>query len=386
MTVVFFSNYLSIHQLPFSDEMYEILGSDYHFVSCEPYNDDRKKMGWQQENRKYEVKSYESEQAYEYAKKLALESDIMIYGSAKYEFVKLRSDSKKIVFRYSERLLKRGLYDFLRSLDILRNIKFNFLTRTPNAYLLSASMYAPYDFRLTLAKFKKRFKWGYFPETKQYESIEQLLERNRDKRVSILWVARMIGWKHPEVLIPLAKELLRCGFDFEINMLGDGELFEPIQKAIAENGLEKYIYLHGSIPSDRVRDYMEKSDIFLFTSDYNEGWGAVLNESMNSACAAVCSDAIGSSGYLIEDGKNGLLYRNGDTDDLLQKVKLLMENTEYRQALGIAAYHTITDQWSAGEAARRFVQLGNAVLAGETVDFESGPLSKAEIIRPRKVW
>ena len=34
---------------------------------------------------------------------------------------------------------------------------------------------------------------------------------------------------------------------------------------------------------------MEKADIFLFTSDRREGWGAVANEAMNSACALVVS-------------------------------------------------------------------------------------------------
>lgn len=46
--------------------------------------------------------------------------------------------------------------------------------------------------------------------------------------------------------------------------------------------------------ASEVRSYMEKADIYLFTSDFNEGWGAVLNESMNSGCAVVASHAIGS--------------------------------------------------------------------------------------------
>ena len=49
---------------------------------------------------------------------------------------------------------------------------------------------------------------------------------------------------------------------------------------------------------------MEKSEIFLFTSDKGEGWGAVLNESMNSACAVVASHAIGSVPFLLKDGEN----------------------------------------------------------------------------------
>ena len=46
-----------------------------------------------------------------------------------------------------------------------------------------------------------------------------------------------------------------------------------------------------------------------------EGWGAVLNEAMNSGCACIASHAIGSAGFLIEHGENGFVYRDGDMDD-----------------------------------------------------------------------
>lgn len=57
--------------------------------------------------------------------------------------------------------------------------------------------------------------------------------------------------------------------------------------------------------SRKVREHMEDADIFLFTSDYNGGRGAVLNESMNSGCMVAASHAIGSVPFLLEDGKRG---------------------------------------------------------------------------------
>ncbi len=51
----------------------------------------------------------------------------------------------------------------------------------------------------------------------------------------------------------------------------------------------------GAMSPDKVRAYMERADVFLFTSDFNEGWGAVLNESMNSGCAVVASHAMVSA-------------------------------------------------------------------------------------------
>ena len=65
MIIAFFSNYLSHHQLPFSEEMNKIRDCEYYFISCEPFNDERIKLGWKSENKKnYELRPYESQEDY----------------------------------------------------------------------------------------------------------------------------------------------------------------------------------------------------------------------------------------------------------------------------------------------------------------------------------
>ena len=127
---------------------------------------------------------------------------------------------------------------------------------------------------------------------------------------------------------------------------------------------------------------MEEASIFLFTSDRYEGWGAVLNEAMNSGCAVVASHAIGSVPFLINDGKNGLIYRSGDIEDLYKKVKYLIDNKEKTAELGKNAYYAITDLWNAETAAERFKQLVQVINAGGADDlFNDGPCSKAKVLK-----
>lgn len=79
----------------------------------------------------------------------------------------------------------------------------------------------------------------------------------------------------------------------------------------------------------------------MFTSDFNEGWGAVLNEAMNSGCAILASHAIGAVPYLLKDGENELIYQNDNFDDLMNKVKKLVESKELRRLLGKNAFNSI---------------------------------------------
>ena len=166
-----------------------------------------------------------------------------------------------------------------------------------------------------------------------------------------------------------------------MDIIGDGELKADIHRQIMEHHLEKSVTMHGFIAPDQVRNYMDRADIFLFTSDFHEGWGAVLNEAMNSGCACVASHAIGAAPYLIHDGENGFLYRNGDTQQLCNQVETLVKNTSLCRTVGLNAYRTIADTWNADAAAKRLIAFCKAIKHQEKApEYQDGPMSKARFL------
>jgi len=78
---------------------------------------------------------------------------------------------------------------------------------------------------------------------------------------------------------------------------------------------------------------------------------------MNSGCAVVASHAIGSVPFLIKHNENGLIYKNGDLDDLYIKVKYLIDNPQKQEDIGREAYSTIVDLWNAEVAAEKFIKI-----------------------------
>ena len=200
---------------------------------------------------------------------------------------------------------------------------------------------------------------------------------------SILWVARLIEWKHPDASIRVAERLRNDGYRFKLNLIGSGVMAQEIGQSIRDKGLTDCVEMLGAMKPEQVREHMEKAEIFLFTSDFNEGWGAVLNESMNSGCAVVASHAIGSVPFLIRDGVNGLIYKNGDIDDLYDKVKYLLDNPEKRMEIGRQAYKTLKEEWNAENAAHRFLKIVKAIQSGNPHPdlYTDGPCSKAEKLK-----
>ncbi len=382
MKITFVSNFMNSHQRMFSEEMYKLCQGEYKFVACTPVSAERIKFGFSDENKAtdYIVRAYENNKQYDFAKKLMQDSDVVIFGSGDEELFALRMQNKdKITFRYTERLFKKGT--FRRFVPIVykhmydRYVKY---TNDNKFAVLCASAYTSNDLKLCGFTEEKCYKWGYFPNVIEHD-IDNLM--NKKLKNTILWVGRFLDWKHPEIPILIAKKLRADGYSFEMNLIGSGQMEQAVQRMIEDNNLQDSVHMLGAKKTAEVREYMEKSQIFFSTSDRYEGWGAVLNEAMNSGCAVVASHIIGSAPFMINDGKNGLIYENGRLDDLYYKTKCLLDNGDMCEILGKNAYLTMTNEWNAENAAKKLMILINNINEGKSGTIFEGVCSKAEPLK-----
>ena len=380
MKVVFASNFLNHHQLPLCKAFESFQDIEFNFIATTPVPKGRLKMGYHNMNNDYDfvVCAYENSESHKKALELCENADVVITGSASKEYIRQRLKSKKLTFRYSERIykIKPPLYQMP-----FRAVKYFWESgRHKNLYLLCSSAYTSSDYAKTHTLINKAYKWGYFPEVKKYDDIDITVSQKHTN--SILWAGRLIDWKHPETAVQVALRLKQAGYKFVLNIIGTGTMEDELKTLISSHGLNDCVKMLGSMSPEKVREYMEQSEIFLFTSDRQEGWGAVLNEAMNSGCAAVADHEIGSVPFLVRDGENGYIYPDGNINSLYAKVKYLLDNKEERDKLGINAYKTICNEWNAEVAAERFIALSEALLNGNKKPnlYENGVCSKAEIL------
>lgn len=376
MKIVFASNYFNHHQKAFCNALYKQLGDDFAFVATTVMREERRAMGYAD----IDVPGYvidlngANADCIDRAKRLIIDADVIISGSVPTVMLRERILSGKLTFRYTERPFKKSP-SFLNwcSFGMKSIIKY-FPYR--NVYLLCASAFAASDYGSCGLFQNSAYKWGYFPETSRY-NIRGI--QSKKKRAQILWCGRFLHWKHPDDAIKVAYRLKTEGYDFELDFIGSGEKENELKGMAADMGLQDCVRFLGTMNPERVRNHMETAGIYLFTSDRNEGWGAVLNESMNSGCAVVASDAIGSVPYLVKDGQNGFTYCSGDLEMMYEKVKYLLDHPIEQQRLGIAAYETILNEWNAEVAAERFLNLAQQILEGNMHPnlYESGPCSRA---------
>ncbi len=368
MRIVFLSNYFNHHQKPLSDALFCLTGGQYRFIATEAMTQERIRMGWGGEEASYVMQYDETPDR---CQQWIDQAEVVLFGSAPYGLIRERLRKKKLTFVYSERIYKQ---ECPRWQLPLRRIKYYYkYGRFSNLYLLCASAYTASDYARTGTFVGKAYSWGYFPELKTYGDIAAVIAGKQPG--SILWVARYLDWKHPEMPVLLAKALREKGYKFQIEMIGAGEMEPQIREMIEEQGLQDWVHMLGAMKPEQVRAHMEKAQIFLMTSDRQEGWGAVLNEAMNSGCAVVADRAAGAVPMLVAHGKNGLVY---DTQEmLLRHVQSLLDDPALSAEYGKEAYRTMTGAWNGDVAAWRLLQLiGDLERQGTSARFREGPCAK----------
>lgn len=380
MKIVFVSNFMNHHQLVLCDSIYKRLNGEFSFIATEEIPKERLELGYADLNnsRSYILRAYEARNEAN-AFLACNNADVLLVGSAPDEYIK-NSDRRKLIFRYSERPYKN--HSKVRAL--LSEMKHHYRFWKYNISILCASAYTAGD-HARYGMYKNRcYKWGYFPEVKIYSDNEKPVKFNKvHHEVEILWAGRLLSWKHPEVAIEVAQRLNDDGYLFHLNIIGTGEMEEALKKSVDLAGLNNKVHFFNSMPPERVRNHMESADIFLFTSDHNEGWGAVLNEAMNSLCAVVANDSIGSVPFIINDGINGFVYQD-DSESLFEKVKMLIDNRELRGQIQENAYNTMVNYWNPEVAAERLINLISYIQEGVGTPYCEGPCSRADVLKEKK--
>jgi len=388
MKFIFVSNYINHHQKPFCDALYENLGDEFAFVATMPMEKERVSMGWDTKLTElpYVKLLYEDDTI----EKLIYEAECVLFGwSEREDIAQKRLLSGMPTLRVSERLYRDGRYKAISPRGLIAKYHEHIRFRNYPVYMLCAGAYTAADFNLIHAYPNKCLKWGYYPPLRKYEEgelakIKRKFRDENDGKIQIVWAGRFIKLKHAEYMVKLAKDLNDLNIGFHIHMVGAGELEDDLKKMADELGVNNHLTWYGFKKPDEVRDIMEKCEIHLCTSNQLEGWGAVVNEGMNSGCVEIVSNRMGVTPFLIRDGVNGFSYPNDDYIAMRECVVNVINDTQKKAVISEQAIKTISNEWNADNAAKRLLKLIDTLVSaykkGETPKVvlpDDGPLSLA---------
>jgi len=148
---------------------------------------------------------------------------------------------------------------------------------------------------------------------KKFEKIENIT--NKDKKY-IIGIGRLTKQKNFALLINAFNQIKKKYHEYELIIIGEGEKKSELLKLVKYYQLEKEIHLVGF--KDNVYKYLKKADCFILTSLWEDP-GFVLIEAGLSNTTVISSNCRNGPEEILENGKNGYLFKNNDLNDLLEK-------------------------------------------------------------------
>lgn len=108
-------------------------------------------------------------------------------------------------------------------------------------------------------------------------------------------------------------------YDLSVTLFGTPERPKELPEWI------KYV----KSPSKEEHNEIYNNAAIYIAPSIQEGWGLTVGEAMICGAAIACSEAKGFK-EMVEDNKNGVIFRTADVDDIVEKVSELIEDNERR--------------------------------------------------------
>lgn len=143
---------------------------------------------------------------------------------------------------------------------------------------------------------------------------------------TVISVGRLITSKNHKELIDIFSEINMK--DWELIIVGDGELRATLENYISSKNLNEKILLPGK--SDKIEEWLDKGSIFAFTS-LSEGFPNALNEAMAYPLACIAYDCPAGVSDLIINNVNGYLIPIKNKNLYREKLEELMYSEKVRQ-------------------------------------------------------
>lgn len=176
---------------------------------------------------------------------------------------------------------------------------------------------------------------------------------------TVLAVGRYNHQKGFERLIDAWNLVCQKVNDWNLLIIGDGELRQDLLRQIEMNGLNEKVVLK-KVQADEMPDVYANASIFALSS-YYEGLPMVLLEAQAAGLPIVSFACKCGPKDIIEDGISGFLVEEGDTDALAERVIDLINDESLRSEMGQAAYRN-SARYAEGVIMRQWEDLFQQVI------------------------
>ena len=182
--------------------------------------------------------------------------------------------------------------------------------------------------------------------------------REDNNKVNLLFVGRLVPYKGADMLIEaIAKLADSIKEKILLTIVGDGSEKGRLEAKVQELNLGEIVKFTGWVNQEDTLLYYRKSDIFCFPS-IREFGGAVVLEAMACGLPCIVANNGGIGEYVTEETgfKIEPISRDYLTQELTQKIHILVENEELRQKMSAKSIER-SREFTWEEKAKKIVEI-----------------------------
>jgi colanic acid/amylovoran biosynthesis glycosyltransferase len=179
----------------------------------------------------------------------------------------------------------------------------------------------------------------------------------------LVCVGRLCEQKGQQLLVDAAQRLLASGSDFELVLVGDGEMRADIEALALRYGLQSRVRITGWMSGAQVREEILAARALVLPS-FAEGLPVVIMEAM-ALRRPVISTFVAGIPELVQPGKHGWLVPAGDAEALAHAMRACLDTPAHQLAcMGEAAHKRVLERHSVDIEAGKIVELFHALVPG----------------------
>lgn len=124
--------------------------------------------------------------------------------------------------------------------------------------------------------------------------------------------------KNQQLLLHAMRSLLEQGKDCRLDLLGDGDQRETLEKQAQVFELKQRVFFHGSVSQSAVREFYRQAT-FVIQSSYSEGFSKVPIEAFFHGVIPILSN-ISTNPQIVGDGSRGRCFSLGDAQSIADHI------------------------------------------------------------------
>ncbi|HUN59614.1 MAG TPA: glycosyltransferase family 4 protein [Candidatus Binataceae bacterium] len=172
----------------------------------------------------------------------------------------------------------------------------------------------------------------------------------------LVCIGRLCEQKGQLLLVEATRRLVANGTDFNLILVGDGEMRTEIESLVARYHLEDKVLITGFLSGDRVRQELLAARAFVLPS-FAEGLPVVIMEAM-ALRRPIISTYVAGIPELVQPGKHGWLVPAGDVDALVCAMQACLDTPVGKlEVMGEAAHDRVMARHKIDTSAARLYDL-----------------------------